>query len=312
MRLQTSWLIEIASKNSKVESIVIPYVANFASLIWLKNRCVKTLVNNPVDSQAMVIKRFAGKEPVFFTEKNKRKFNQVLLKPLDIEMNPFRKWNDKYFSREQLDYLFYWHEVAFEIEDAQQKELFWSFVYRIMRYWISHKKNHSDIFLSPDQLMSYYLKWHESYKDKDPGCIDVCEKTLEKFEIEDTSLLILPLVTSEDGGDNILHKILFHTWFQGHSDFDIARKEYVSKIHDYFFSFDSNPNFSKFAHLIEKSEQTVICWTGKNLPPALYSQYIVEPVQKEFSNIYNTSEFSIKAVRPEEDEYDYALLFYNK
>lgn len=311
IRLQSSWLLESATEVTSVESIFFPFIHRYSSLNWFSRREMPMIVNNPLDSQAMLLRVWLESKNGHFSEKNKRKFNQVIKKPLELEMNPFRDWNERLFNRQQLDYLFYWREAAYEIEDIAQREIFWSSVYAIMSYWISNRKIGRNPTYEPDEIMHYVLNMHkENVTGKDCE-IKLLSQQFEEVEPPEVSLAVFPLVFSEEEEEENQLQSIFHAWFHGHADCDLAKREIKNLLRKYSFSLEKKTDFSSYTRLAQNSDVVAICWSGEELPPRLHEQEIIEPFKKEFSGLFSRSKFSIKTINPTTDSFDYLLLFFN-
>lgn len=310
MRIQSSWILETASKLENINSIYFPYIDKYSSLLWLKDRCLPTVVNSSINSMTTVLHSYVDKYSVPFTDKNKRKFNQYLAKPLDIEMNPFKKWKDKHFTREQLDYLFYWHEAGLEIELEQQRSIFWSSVHLIMSYWIHCRKDKHNCHFKPDQIMEYILNRHKVEILRESGEIEVKDQPVAEFSEIENSLTVIPLLIEDDYNQDL--DSFFHAWFNGHSDIDMAKKDIFTQNNKFIVGFDKKINAESYMKISSGSKIVSFVWTGKGLPPAVYSSSFVEPLREAFATVFHTSKLNIKCVNHRLDEYDYLLTFFDK
>jgi hypothetical protein len=269
------------------------------------------IVNSPIESQAMLLRSWLEGRGGAFAEKNRRKFNQKLNKPLEIDLNPYRNWSDKVFSREQIDYLFYWREAAYEIEDINQREVFWSAVYAIMSYWLSNRVVDRNPVYEPDEIMHRVLGLHRENIGRRECELTLLQQPFETVEPSESSLTIFPLVFSDEEDDETQLQCLYHAWFHGHADVDLARRDIRNKLHKYFFSFTGKTDFTGYLQAASESKSVAISWTGKELPPVIHEQQIIEPFKKEFSGLFSRSSFSIKTISQKDDIYDFLLLFFN-
>ncbi|GAB4269539.1 MAG: hypothetical protein Kow0029_05580 [Candidatus Rifleibacteriota bacterium] len=311
IRFQSSWLLESATEIANIESLFFPFIHRYSSLSWFSRKEVPMVVNNPLDSQAMLLRVWLEGKNGVFNEKNKRKFNQVIKKPLELDLNPFKRWNEKLFDREQLDYLFYWREAAYEIEDIAQREIFWGAVYAIMSYWISNRKLNRKPAYQPDEIMHYVLTMHKnSVFDKEFG-LKLLNQPFEEVEPPQVSLTVFPLIFTDEEDDEYQLQTIFHAWYHGHSDCDQANREIKNHLRRYAFNMHQKTDFSQYLRLAQNSEVVAVCWSGEELPPRIHEQEIILPFRKEFASLYSRSKFGIKTVNSQKDSFDYLLLFFN-
>ncbi len=311
IRLQSSWLLESAGEVASIDSIFFPFIHRYSSLNWFSRRGLELTINTPLDSQAMLMRVWldAGKGP--FSEKNRRKFNQLIKKPLELDMNPFRNWNDRLFNRQQLDYLFYWREAAYEIEDQAQREIFWGSVYGIMSYWLSNRRVNRSPAYQPDEIMHLVLKLHQEHCENQDAELILLNSTFEDLCPPESVLAVFPLVFTDEEDEEFQLQSIFHAWYHGHADVEQARRDIKNQLRQYNFSMEKKTDFSTLLKLSEKSEVVAICWSGEELPPKIHEQEIIEPFRREFVHRFSRSQFSIKTVNPGADSYDYLLLFFN-
>ncbi len=310
MRLQPSWILESASEQTTVESIFFPFIHRCSSLTWFTRRDLALTINTPVDSQALLLRAWFGGENKGFSEKNFSKFNQVIRRPLELDLNPFRGWHEKLFDRSQLDYLFYWREAAYEIENLSQREIFWAAVYSIMSYWLANRKVSRSPGFAPDEIMGRVLKFHQEIVG---GCecdLQLCNSAIEEFSPPEVSLMVFPLVfNDEEDGETHLQTI-FHAWLHGHADIDQARREIKNHLRGYSFSLENKADFQTYVKLAQNADSVAVCWSGEELPPRVHEQEIIAPFKTEFAGTFSRSKFSIKTVDGRCDSYDYLLLFF--
>ncbi|MEW6710870.1 MAG: hypothetical protein AB1403_13675, partial [Candidatus Riflebacteria bacterium] len=298
-----------ASEIGTVESIFLPFIHRYSSLSWLCRRDIELSVNSPIDSQAMLLRVWYQAE--CFSEQNRRKFNQVIKKPLELDMNPFKNWNERWFSRQQLDYLFYWREAAYEIEDHQQREVFWGAVYAIMSYWLGHRQVNVNPVMQPDEIMHHILMMHKETAKTHEGMVKISSSSFEDLEPPVAALTVFPLIFPDDEDEETQLQAIYQAWFHGHSDVEQARRDIRNQLRRYHFSLEKKTDFSEYLRLARDSQIVAVCWSGEELPPRIHEQEIIEPFRREFSGRFSRSRFSIKAVDRQKDSYDYLLLFFN-
>ncbi len=311
LRLQSSWLLESVAEVVGVDSIFFPFFHRFSALNWLSRKEITLYLNSPVDSQAMLARAWLNCRDQGFSERNLQKFNQVIRKPLELEMNPFKTWKDRFFSNQQLDYLFYWREAAYEIEDEKQREIFWSSVYQIISYWLTNQKCNNKTHYQPDQIMGYYLNQHQLFIKGRSGRVEVSCIPLEELAVDANPLVVFPLAFEDEENHESELQTIFHAWFHGYADLEQARRDIRSALRHYLFSFEKPSDFSLFTRLASGAECAALTWSGKDIPPKIYEQELVEPLRKAFASKYNLSKLTLKAIDRTADAYDYLLIFHN-
>jgi hypothetical protein len=224
-------------------------------------------------------------------------------------MNPFKAWKDRFFDRQQLDYLFYWREVACEIEEERQREIFWSAVYHIISYWLSNRRLSFACEMLPDQLMNYVLDLHKKIAAGRENTMLISNTAFEDLQAVPSSLTVFPILFSEEENCENELQAIFHAWFHGHADIDKARKDIRIVLRKYLFALGENQDLELFVRLAEKSDIAAVCWSGTDLPPRLYEQEMVEKFRTAFSKKFINSRLLLKAVDRSADAYDYLLLF---
>jgi hypothetical protein len=311
IRLQSSWVLETVAEVADIETIFFPFIHRYSSLNWFCRREHAMIVNTPLDSQAMLMRVWLEGKGGAFSQKNRRKFNQKLSNPLEIDLNPYRTWNEKLFDRQQLDYLFYWREAAYEIEEQNQREIFWGAVYAIMSYWTSNRKVGKEPAYSPDEIMSRVLNLHRDNQQHREADLKLLNQSFEELEGPEASLTVFPLVFSDEEEEENQLQALYHAWFHGHPDAEKAKREIKNSLFKYSYSLEKKTDFANYVKLAANSKVVAITWTGTELPPAIHEQEIIVPFRKEFSGVFTRSRFFIKTVNPTKDNYDYLLLFFN-
>lgn len=310
MRLQSSWLIEAVTGKTAVESIFFPFIHRFSCLNWLSRKDISCIVNNPIDSQAMLLRAWYDVAGGGFSGKNSKKFNQIIKNPLDLEMNPFKTWNGKLFDRQQLDYLFYWREAAYEIEEEKQREIFWACVYQILAYWLSNRASNIQLLQSPDQILANILQSHKLFVKGREDCVKVNCRSFAELIDEKVSLTVFPIIFADEETFETELQAIFHAWFHGHADVEQAKKDIRIVMHKYQCTPGKNQDLGLFTKLAASSEMSAVVWSGAELPPVFYEQELVTPLRQAFAKKYSQSKLEMKAVDKAMDIYDYLLLFF--
>ncbi|HNX74290.1 MAG TPA: hypothetical protein PLM07_05725 [Candidatus Rifleibacterium sp.] len=311
LRLQSSWLLEAAAEHAGVDSLFFPYFHRFSALNWLSRKEITLYLNSPVDSQAMLARAWINCRDGGFGERNLQKFNQVIKKPLELDLNPFRTWKDRFFGSQQLDYLFYWREAAYEIEDEKQREIFWSVVYQIISYWVANQKAGTRIIYEPDQIMAYYLNQHQRFVRGRSGRVEISCIPLEELAAGKNPLIVFPLLFEDEENSETELQIIYHAWFHGYADLEQSRRDLRNILRHYLISFEKSSDWSLFVRLAAGADSAALTWSGRDLPPKIYEQELIGPMRQAFSAAYKSSRLTYKAVDRTCDAYDYLLMFHN-
>lgn len=311
MRFQPAWVIESASEAVVAERVFLAYLPRFAQLSWFAQKGIAVEANTPIDSQALLLRSWYGPDHKCLSERNRRKFNQTIKNPFDLAMNPYKSWKDRLFSRDQLDYLFYWREAAYEMEETEQREIFWSAVYQIISYWHASRKYGGSLAHESDEMMYRVLMKHKELRVHPEAKINVTCRTFDNMHVDDPSLAVFPLLFADDESDETEIQAIFHAWFHGHADVDQARRDIRHALKSYQLSYSSDNDLSLFSRLAGNAAATAICWSGHELPPKYFETELIKPFTKTFSGIYTSSKLFIKAVDRSQDSYDYLLLLFD-
>ncbi|PKL40329.1 MAG: hypothetical protein CVV41_19905 [Candidatus Riflebacteria bacterium HGW-Riflebacteria-1] len=310
LRLQSSWLLEAVSEVGTVDSVFFPVIHRFSALNWLSRRDFALTVNAVTASQAMILRAWLDGQNGSFSASNLQKFNQQIRNPLDLSMNPFRAWKDRWFDRQQLDYLFYWREAAFEIEEETQREIFWSAVYQIMSCWLSNRAVEMQNLCQPDELMGLILNRHGEFIRGREAKISISNCSLDELAAKEACLTVFPLMFADEETPETTLQVIFSAWQSGHDDLEHARRELKVALRKYQISIERPNDYYTFTRLSANSQITAIVWSGADLPPTLYEQELVMPLQKAFAGRYSRSRLLMKAVDRSSDSFDYQLLLY--
>jgi hypothetical protein len=201
--------------------------------------------------------------------------------------------------------------VAFEIEKIEQREIFWGAVYAIMSYWLSNRKVGRIPAYSPEEIMHYVLTMHEENSRSKKPRLELLSEEFAALEPPESSLTVFPLIFNDEEDTETELQSIFHAWYHGHSDLLKARREIKNQLYQYSFNFGKQKDFSCYTNLSRNSDIVAFCWSGKDLPPVVHEQEIIEPFREQFSELFSRSRCSIKAVDPNSDAFDYLLLFFN-
>lgn len=310
LRLQSSWLLEAVSKIASIDSVFFPVIHRFSALNWLSRRGFSLSVNAVIASQAMLLRSWLDGRNGGFSDKNLQKFNQQIKNPLDLSMNPFRAWKDRWFDSQQLDYLFYWREAAFEIEEESQREIFWSAVYQIISYWLSNRACEVAVECRPDEIMGLILnRQAEFIRGREAG-ISITNRSLDDLEAVKAGLTVFPLVFADDDSSENTMQVIFNAWQNGYDDLEQSRREFRVQLRRYQVNLEHPSDYYIYTKLSANSQIAAVIWSGVDLPPTLYEQELVRPLQSAFAGRYEKSQLLMKAVDRTCDAYDYLLLFY--
>lgn len=307
IRIQPSWLLEAVGGKNSVDLVYFPFLPRFASANWFLKSGINLQLNTPVDSQAMLFRAWL-KDSAVFSEKNTRKFNQVIKNPLDLEMNPFKTLKDRFFSRQQIDYLFYWREAAFEIEEESQREIFWGIVYQIISCWLANRVAKIENSSQPDRMMQTVLDYHKKFVQNRSGQAAISCTAYESIDAVKCSLMVYPLIFSEeDSGENEVQQV-FHAWFHGHADLEKARKDLRIDQRKFLYKIAGENEIEGMKRGCSQAEVCAFIWSGSDLPPKLYEQQVADEIREKLAQIFPKSRLLLKAVDRTSDCYDYLLL----
>ena len=313
LRFQASWLVEtIMESITNIDSDPVWFFPNlwkFNALEWLSNLDAKIIINVPVHSQAVLFKSWFTNQDSFPDEEVMKAFNQILMKSIDLNINPFRAWINSYFSKQQLDYLLYWHEAANELSHEAIKESFLSIVFQVINYWLVNNKVGFDNLFPPDEILAYYYKRYRAFRDH-PAVFKITEQSIAKLEPEPCSIIVFNLVFGDEDYLEDESLFIYNAWFNGYTDLDESQKSFVKEFKPYSIDLNNTKNFDIYKKLSEKAKTIAFCWSGIGISANLYKRMLVEPLQQLFSDRYKQSKLVYKPIDPTTESYDYILLFY--
>ncbi len=308
MRFQPSWILE-SLPAGEVDSLFLPLAPRAPSLLWFKRRGLRIYANDPVESRAMLLRALVQNQGELFSEENRRKFNQVIRKPLDLAMNPFRTWEDRPFSRAQLDYLFYWREAALEIPQVTQRELFWAAAWQVMAYWVGLARVGQAPALAPDEAMAVMLDRQKDLVFAGQEPVYALNLPLgELGEEVEAGVFLLPLLFPEKIRPENDLEVLFHAWFRGAGDLLAARTEIEQARRGWVQRWDAAPAFPDILRKAGHARFAVVTWSGSDLPPRFHEEAVADPVRRAFAGSFPVSTLRCKAASRHEDDYDFLLV----
>lgn len=312
-RFQASWLVETIMDNitdlSANPSWYFPCMCQFSPMEWLAQRSTKVIINVPVHSQAVLFKSWFSKSDAFPQEDILKAFNQILMKNIDININPFKGWLDTYFSKQQLDYLLYWREAANELGDESMKDTFLSIVSQVINYWLANNKVGIENTFKPDEILAYYYKRYRSFQDHLTD-FRIIEHPVEGVKAEECSTVVFNLVFGDEDYLEDESQIIYNAWINGYTDLEESKRSISNELKRYAVELGSTRNFDFIKKMSENAKSAAFCWSGKGITPNLYQRMLVEPLQHLMADRYQHSKFAYKCVDSLLDAYDYILLFY--
>ncbi len=309
MRFQPSWVIESLHPHS-VDSVFFPISPRAEALLWLKKQGIQIYANDPLHSNAILLKAYLENQGETFSEENQQKFNRVIKEPLDVSMNPFREWLGKPFDRRQIDYLFYWREAAVEIAEQVQRNLFYSAIRSVISYWLDMVIAKIPIAFAPDEILGHAIK--KQLQQIFPGKEKVFALNVPMEELGDeveASVFLLPLKIQERYFREFECEDYFHAWIVGNSNLEASRRDIENSRRSWVFDWKYPLEATKIFQKVGKANHAVICWSGEELPPRLHEEQIVEPFRKAFSGKFQKNFLYMKTSDLSRDDYDFLLVF---
>ena len=196
LRFQASWLVETILDNVTVvgsEPVwFFPCLCKFMPLEWLAHRNAFIHINVPNHSQAVLFKSWFTNNDSFPQEEVMKAFNQILMKSIDININPFKPWMDTYFTKQQLDYLLYWREAANELTNEAIRDSFLSIVYQVINYWLANNRSKVDNAFPPDEILAYYYKRYRAFREH-TAKFKITEQALDEIEPKECNIAVFNL-----------------------------------------------------------------------------------------------------------------------
>ena len=313
LRFQASWLVETILDNVTVvgsEPVwFFPCLCKFMPLEWLAHRNAFIHINVPNHSQAVLFKSWFSNNDAFPQEEVMKAFNQILMKNIDINLNPFKPWLDVYFTKQQLDYLLYWREAANELTNEAIRDSFLSIVYQVINYWLANNRSKVDNAFPPDEILAYYYKRYRAFREH-TAKFKITEQALDEIEPKECNIAVFNLTFDDEDYLEDEALLVYNAWIGGYTDIEESKQNFNSALKHYIFEMGNIKNYTFYKKITEKAKISAFCWSGIGIPPALYQRKLVEPLQNMLSDRYKTSRFVFKPIDPASDSYDYILLFY--
>ena len=313
IRFQASWLVETILDNitiSEAEPVwFFPCLYKFMPLEWLGHRNASIIINVPIHSQAVLFKSWFTNYDAFPQEEVMKAFNQILMKNIDININPFKQWLDVYFTKQQLDYLLYWREAANELTNEALRDSFLSIVFQVINYWLANNKSKVDNAFPPDEILAYYYKRYRAFREH-TAKFKVTEQALEDIDPKECNIAVFNLTFDDEDYLEDEALLIYNAWLGGYTDIEESKRNYNSALKHFIFELGNVKNYTFYKKITDKAKISAFCWSGIGISPNLYQRRLVEPLQKLLSDRYKTSKLVFKPIDSASDSYDYILLFY--
>ncbi|HNV72216.1 MAG TPA: hypothetical protein PKO06_21085, partial [Candidatus Ozemobacteraceae bacterium] len=242
-------------------------------------------------------------------EAHRRLATRAMTKPVALDLNPFRRWLDSPFSRDQLDYLFFWREAGFELEPVSQRCLFLQAVGEVI-HCLSGFDGLNDLRpMPPDELMGYFLKQQQSRIFPRKGSVRIFDSVERATgNLDAFCALVLPLVTAETPPKGYLADEYFQAWLNGDGDLERARAELLRLREPITIDWQGTMNVERLVPLAKGCCQTIVAWSGEHLPPHWYEEHLVKPLKAAFAAVYTHFDWYVKGVDRQEEAYDFLLV----
>ena len=266
-------------------------------------------MNVPVHSQAMLFKSWFSKSDMFPQEDILKAFNQILMKNIDININPFKGWLDTYFTKQQLDYLLYWREAANELNDEALKGTFLAIVSQVINYWLANNRVGLENIYKPDEILAFYYKRYRGFRDHLTD-FKVTEQAVEGVKAEECSTVVFNLVFGDEDYLEDESQIIYNAWLNGYTDLEESRRNFSDELKRYVIELNSTKNFDFFKKMSENAKSAAFCWSGKGITPNFYQRTLITPLEHLMADRYQHSKLVYKCIDTSTDAYDYILLCY--
>ncbi len=313
LRFQASWLVESVFDNIKdinnESTWFFPCLWKFMPMEWLGYRNANIHINVPIHSQAVLFNSWFTNSEAFPDEEVMKAFNQILMRSIDININPFKSWLDVYFSKQQLDYLLYWREAANELTNESIRDSFLSIVYQVMNYWIANNREGVENAFPPDEILAYYYKRFRAFKEHLAN-FKITEQPIESLITESCSLVVFNLIFGDEDYLEDETLLVYNAWLNGYTDIEESKRNFTNELKHYSIELGNTKNFDFYKKICEKANTAAFCWSGFGISPNLYNRLLVEPMQKQLLDLYKTSKLIYKPIDSTSNYYDYILLFY--
>ena len=313
IRFQASWLVETILDNISVTGAepvwFFPCLCNFVPLEWLGHRNASIIINVPIHSQAVLFKSWFSNSDAFPQEEVMKAFNQILMKNIDINLNPFKSWLDTYFTKQQLDYLLYWREAANELTNEAIRDSFLAIVFQVINYWLANNKSGSENAFPPDEILAYYYKRYRGFREH-TAKFKITEQALSDLEPRNCDIAVFNLTFDDEDYLEDEPLLVYNAWMGGYTDIDESKRCFDSTLKQYIFELENLKNYTFYKKITDKAKISAFCWSGIGISPNIYQRKLVEPLQHMLADRYKTSKLVFKPIDSASDSYDYILLFY--
>ncbi len=309
MRFQPAWILE-AVPHGEVDSIFLPLSPRASSLFWFKRLGIRLYANDPVESQAVLLRALLQNKDSVFPETIARKINRYIPKPIDLQLNPFRSWLDDPFSREQVDYLFYWREAGTEIAEPIHRDLFQTAIRSVLSYWLAFSRVRRQPPLPADDVLGQILEKQKNLVFQGKEEVFALGLPFEELGDEvEASLYLSHLPVKEVHRSTTRLEEFFHAWVKGNPDLDAAREEIDNLRKPWMFSWKRKPDFSLLPKKAGKARFAAIFWSSGDAPPRLHEEHVMKPLREAFAPVFPRSTTLVKTADRIGDEYDFLTIF---
>ncbi len=308
LRFQPSWILQ-SFGNDKIENLYFPYAPRAESLLWFKRVGHGLIVHDPVPVGQVGLSAVLANDSEQLAEAHRRLATRAISKPVALELNPFRSWLDKPFSREQLDHLFFWREAGFELEPLSQRCLFMQAVGEVIHCLCGFEGVSEPRPMPPDELMGYFLKQQQQRIFARKGNVRIFDSVERAAaNLDAFCALVLPLLTTEPPTKGYFAEEYFHAWLNGDGDLERARSEMHRLREPVCIDWKGAMQVERLVPLAKGCCEAVIAWSGDHLPPQWYDEQLVRPLKAAFASTYQKMDWYVKGADRQEDAYDFLLV----
>ena len=238
-----------------------------------------------------------------------KSFNQILMKNIDLNLNPFKSWLNVYFSKQQLDYLLYWREAANELTNEAIRDSFLAIVFQVINYWMANNKSGTENLFPPDEILAYYYKRYRNFREH-AAKFKITEQSLVDLEPKNCDVAVFNLTFDDEDYLEDEPLLVYNAWVGGYTDIEESKRCFDSALKQYIFELGNLKNYTFYKKITDKAKISAFCWSGIGISPNIYQRKLVEPLQQMLADRYKTSKLVFKPIDSASDSYDYILLFY--
>ena len=308
MRFQPSWVWQ-ELQGEVADSLFIPAAPRANSLLWFKRIGISCLVHDPTPGGAIALRALLENPGEPFAEELKHQINRTIRQSVEMDLNPFRTWLDRPFSRRQLDHLFFWREAGFEIEAPLQRELFGLAIQDVLHFWLNKREPEADLGVSPDEILGYYLNRlnDKIFPGREP--VKVLSRLPSGGEAPVEAGVGLVCFRSEEIPEREFSADeYFHAWLSGDGDLTKARKDLEIAWRDWTINWKKPLMVEPLLPVLRGCKQVVFTWSGEDHPPRVYEEQVIKPIQFVFQPWFSKSEWRYKGANRLEEQYDFLLI----